>query len=262
DLSWAINDPEVSLIDTAAWATIDDGDYINYTSRYGVGAGEYNDYYIWFDTTGDGSADPAPAGRLPIYCNITTATTQVNVSDALGAAIGAVSEISAANTADNVTITNTFDGNVPDIADVNSNLAVSTLSQGIIRNPFKTSDPEFIPIIKETIVVSEFVINCTLNKWYSDLGLFGWYGFISQEAYGPWFNQSIDGYGAVPNAYDGTPFPGHMIGTGPYEFESVDFVVESKAHATKFDNYWNATALEADGYFSVTDLYIRFFADQ
>ena len=84
---------------------------------------------------------------------------------------------------------------------------------------------------------------------------------ISQEAYGPWFNKSIDGYGDVPDAYDGTPFPGHMIGTGPYEFESVDFLVESRAHSTKFMNYWNRTALEADGVFSVTDLYARFFAD-
>jgi len=48
-----------------------------------------------------------------------------------------------------------------------------------------------------------------------------------------------------------------MIGTGAYEFESVDFVVEAKAHATKNMNYWNRTALEAVDLFSVTDLYIR-----
>ena len=255
DLSWAINDPEVSFIDTANWATIDDGDYIAYSSVA-------QDYYIYFDTTGTNSTDPAPSGRMPIYCNISAAISQENVSDVLGAAIGAVTDISASNTADNVTITNLADGDVTDIANVDSGLTVSTLSQGIIRNTFGTVNPEYIPVINSTIVVSEYVLNVTLNKWYTDLGQFGWYGMISQEAYGPWFNTSIPGYEAVPNAPDGTPFPGHMIGTGPYEFESVDFVVEAKAHSTKFMNYWNRTALEAAGLFSVTDLYGRFYADQ
>ncbi|MHA1374144.1 MAG: ABC transporter substrate-binding protein [Promethearchaeota archaeon] len=261
DLSWAINDPEISFIDTAAWADIDDGDYISYTSRSGVDAGETNDYYIWFDLTGDGSADPAPSGKTAIYVNISATATQEDVSDALGAAIGAVTEISASNTADNVTITNSVDGDVTDIADFNSGLTVSTTADGIIRNTFKTVNPEFIPIVNSTIVVSEYVLNVTLNKWYQDMSLFGWYGMISQEAYGPWFNTSIPGYESVPNAPDGTPFPGHMIGTGPYKFESVDFVVEAKVHSTKFENYWNRTALEAVGAFSVTDFYGRFYAD-
>jgi len=52
-----------------------------------------------------------------------------------------------------------------------------------------------------------------------------------------------------------------MIGTGPYVFDSVDFLTEARAHATKNMNYWNGTALEAAGLFTVTDLYIRFFVD-
>jgi ABC-type transport system substrate-binding protein len=258
DLSWALNDAEISLITTTDPATIDDGDHITYTALTASGP---QDYYIWFDKTGDGSADPAPGGRLPIYVNISAAITQLNVSNALGAAIGATADISASNTATNVTITNQVEGGVPDIADVDSGLVVSTLQQGINRNPFDTSDPEFIPIINSTMVVSDYVLNITLNKWHTDLGLFIWYGFISQEAYGPWFNTVISGYEAVPNAPDGTPFPGHMIGTGPYKFESVDFIFESKAHASRFDNYWNATALQAHGGFEVTDIYVRFFAD-
>ncbi|MHA1220856.1 MAG: ABC transporter substrate-binding protein, partial [Candidatus Heimdallarchaeota archaeon] len=119
-----------------------------------------------------------------------------------------------------------------------------------------------IPYINETIVVSEFVVKIIFNKWYTSLDYFAEYhGIISQAAYGPWFNTSISGYESVPNAPNGTPFPGHMIGTGPYKFESVDFVVESEAHAIKYDNYWNKTALEALGVFSVTDLYVRFFAN-
>ena len=143
DLSWAINDPEVSFIDTAAWAGIDDGDYITYTSRTGVGAGQTNDYYIWFDLTGDNStSDPAPTGRTAIYVNMSSAASQADVSNALSDAIGDVLEIAAKNTDDNVTITNGIDGDVTNIADFDSGLAVSTLSNGIIRNPFKTINPE------------------------------------------------------------------------------------------------------------------------
>ncbi len=259
DLSWAINDPEVSFIDTAAWAAITDGDYINYTSKTSTG---FKNYYIWFDLTGDNStSDPAPAGKSPIYCNISASVSQENVSKVLKDAINAKAEISASNTADNVTITNSLDGDVPDIIDHNSGLTVATLSDGIMRNPFNTINPEYIPAINSTIVVSEYVLNVTMNKWYTDLGQFGWYGMISQEAYGPWFNISIPGYEAVPNAPNGTPFPGHMIGTGPYVFDSVDFVVDAVAHSTKNMNYWNRTALEADGLFSVTDFYGRFYAD-
>ena len=260
DLSWAINDPEVSFIDTANWAAIDDGDYINYTSKTTTG---FNNYYIWFDLTGDNSAsDPAPASRLPIYCNISASFFQENVSKVLGTAINAVTGISAVYTTDNVTITNAIDGDVPDITDVDSGLAVTTLSQGIIRNPFNSINPEYIPSINSTDVISEFVVNVTMNRWYTDLTFFaGYHEIISQAAYGPWFNISIPGYQSVPNAPDGTPFPGHMIGTGPYKFDSVDFVIESKAHSIKNLEYWNRTALEADGLFSVTDLYGRFFAD-
>ncbi len=259
DLSWAINDPEVSFIDTANWAAIPDGSYINYTSKTASG---FNNYYIWFDLTGDNStSNPAPAGKLPIYCNISASVSQENVSKVLGTAINAITGISASYTTDNVTITNALDGDVTDIVDYDSGLTVSTVSQGIMRNPFNTINPEYIPAINSTIVVSKYVLNVTMNRWYTDLGQLGWYGMISQEAYGPWFNKSIPGYEAVPNAYDGTPFPGHMIGTGPYKFESVDFVGDAKAHSTKFENYWNATALEAEGLFSVTDLYGRFYAD-
>jgi len=258
NLTFGINDPEVSFIDTANWAGITDGEYINYTAKTTTGV---QDYHIWFDLTGDNSTDPAPAGRLPIYVNISSAVSQENVSKVLGAAISAISGISAAFTDDNVTITNALDGDVTDIEDTDSGLTVSTLSQGIMRNTFKTLDPEYIPKVSSIDVVSEYVVNFTLNKWFMRPATIGQLGLISQEAYGSWHNKSIEGYEAVPNAYDGTVFPGHMIGTGAYVFDQVDFVVEAKAHSTKNMNYWNRTALEAADLFSVTDLYARFFAD-
>ncbi len=58
----------------------------------------------------------------------------------------------------------------------------------------------------------------------------------------------------------GTTYTG-PIGTGPYkwvDFDSVGQIV----HLEKFTDYWNASALEADGMFEVEDYYIRFIADK
>ena len=37
DLTWGINDPEVSFIDTANWAGVSDGEFINYTAKTTTG---------------------------------------------------------------------------------------------------------------------------------------------------------------------------------------------------------------------------------
>ena len=52
-----------------------------------------------------------------------------------------------------------------------------------------------------------------------------------------------------------------MIGTGPYKFDYFDSAVTSQGHLIKNDNYWNKTAFEAEGLFSITDVYIRSYAD-
>jgi len=58
----------------------------------------------------------------------------------------------------------------------------------------------------------------------------------------------------------GTTYTG-PVGTGPYKW--VDFnPVAQLVHLEKFTDYWNASALEADGLFGVTDYYIRFIADK
>jgi len=58
----------------------------------------------------------------------------------------------------------------------------------------------------------------------------------------------------------GTTYTG-PVGTGPYKWVDYDPVAQI-IHLQKFDQYWNATALEADGLFGVTDYYIRFIADK
>jgi ABC-type transport system substrate-binding protein len=58
----------------------------------------------------------------------------------------------------------------------------------------------------------------------------------------------------------GTTYTG-PVGTGPYEWVSFDPVAQL-VHLQKYTNYWNASALEAEGYFGVTDYYIKFIADK
>lgn len=58
----------------------------------------------------------------------------------------------------------------------------------------------------------------------------------------------------------GTTYTG-PVGTGPYKWVDFDPVGQI-VHLEKFDQYWNKTALEADGLFEVEDYYIRFIVDK
>jgi len=58
-----------------------------------------------------------------------------------------------------------------------------------------------------------------------------------------------------PETYNGP------VGTGPYKWVDFDSVAQL-IHLEKFTNYWNASALEAEGLFGVQDYYIRFIADK
>jgi len=51
------------------------------------------------------------------------------------------------------------------------------------------------------------------------------------------------------------------VGTGPYKWVDYDPVTQV-VHLQKNNDYWNKTALEADGMFQVTDYYIKFIADK
>jgi ABC-type transport system substrate-binding protein len=61
----------------------------------------------------------------------------------------------------------------------------------------------------------------------------------------------------------GTPWGTYTgpIGTGPYKWVSFDPVTQL-VHLEKFDDYWERTALEAQGLFGVQDYYIKFIADK
>ncbi|HKZ95095.1 MAG TPA: ABC transporter substrate-binding protein [Candidatus Bathyarchaeia archaeon] len=77
---------------------------------------------------------------------------------------------------------------------------------------------------------------------------------VSQWADSP-FNT---GQGSI--TIDGTTYTG-PIGTGPYKW--VDYNPAAQlVHLQKYDQYWNKTALEAEGRFAVTDYYVKFIYDK
>ncbi|MFX1525731.1 MAG: ABC transporter substrate-binding protein, partial [Promethearchaeota archaeon] len=122
-----------------------------------------------------------------------------------------------------------------------------------------------IPIINKTEVVNPYLLNITFNTWYNGPGYFEGATFvmISMMSYKNWENTPIYGVGENPSFPQDNPaiFPGHMIGTGPYKFDFIDEAITATGHLIKNNNYWNKTALENDNLLSITDIYIRHYAD-
>jgi len=122
-----------------------------------------------------------------------------------------------------------------------------------------------IPIINNTDIINPTLINITFNTWTNAPAYFGGATFemISMKAYSDWSDTPIYGVGEHPEFPQDNPsiFPGHMIGTGPYKFDYIDEAVAATGHMIKNGNYWNSSALEAEGWHSITDVYIRHFAD-
>ena len=109
-----------------------------------------------------------------------------------------------------------------------------------------------IPVVNETIIVSEYVINFTLNKWVTLEQHFADLEMISSKTYKDFDLTPIRGYLGQGIA--------HLVGTGPYQFAFADNVVTQTALAVKNENYWNKDFLEAQGLFVVDDWYVRWYA--
>ncbi|MHA2471871.1 MAG: ABC transporter substrate-binding protein [Promethearchaeota archaeon] len=122
-----------------------------------------------------------------------------------------------------------------------------------------------IPNINKTEVINDYTLNVTFNAWTYTVGAFegAYFNMISMESYSDWSAAPIYGVGEHIDFPQDNPsiFPGHMIGTGPYKFDFIDEAVTATGHLIKNDNYWNGTLLEADDLFSITDVYVRHFAD-
>ncbi|MHA2289977.1 MAG: ABC transporter substrate-binding protein, partial [Promethearchaeota archaeon] len=109
-----------------------------------------------------------------------------------------------------------------------------------------------VPIINETIIVSEYVVNFTLNKYAVTPQRFGGLGMISSKEYAAFATDVIRGYSG--QGVD------HCVGTGAYQFVYADNVVTNTQYSIKNENYWNKDYLEAQGLFVVDDKYLRWYA--
>jgi ABC-type transport system substrate-binding protein len=115
-----------------------------------------------------------------------------------------------------------------------------------------------VPMLNETTVLGPYELKVTYNKWATNLEIFSSIEMISMETYKDYAEEAIRGYGDVAPYLDTTVE--HLVGTGPYKLDFIDKLYDV-ARAIKNENYWNKTALEADGMFVVDDFYTRFYGD-
>ncbi|MFX1363828.1 MAG: ABC transporter substrate-binding protein [Promethearchaeota archaeon] len=84
--------------------------------------------------------------------------------------------------------------------------------------------------------------------------------YISMQSYEDYFDVPIYGYGQTAGfpQDDKTVFPGHLIGTGPYIFEEHD-VANDEGTMIRFENWWNSSAQQAQGYHKVDKVVLTGF---
>ena len=91
---------------------------------------------------------------------------------------------------------------------------------------------------------------------------------ISMDAYQGYFDIPIYGLGEDPGfpqpdisgGYPSTGFRGHMIGTGPYIFVEHDDLILQRGSMKRNPNWWNSTAMQADGWHQVPEIDIITFS--
>jgi len=134
---------------------------------------------------------------------------------------------------------------------------------------FGTSPSEWsighYPRIRNVTITEDLASGGKIKVYYND-----WSGIltyidaamISMDAYQDYFDEPIVGSGDVsgfpqPDVSEGYPttgFRGHMIGTGPYRFIDHDEIVLQGGTMERYDDWWNASAMEARGLFQAPAL--------
>jgi len=130
-----------------------------------------------------------------------------------------------------------------------------------LGNPNIFGTDNMIPIINKTEIINPYLINVTLNPWAISLNSLettniGVWPIISMVSYEDYADKALPALVLNPPGY-----PGHFIGTGPYKFDYIDEQVTQMGHMIKFNDYWNRTALEAEGWFTIEEINVRHFAD-
>jgi peptide/nickel transport system substrate-binding protein len=126
---------------------------------------------------------------------------------------------------------------VGNITAVDANTVVAWLPELALGKPYGYFDP-FLLSFANNIIPKHIFEKIPITEWATSC-----------------FNTGVG-----TKTIDGTTYTG-PVGTGPYKWVTYDPVAQV-VHLQKFADYWNKTALEADGLFGVTDYYIRFIADK
>ncbi len=97
------------------------------------------------------------------------------------------------------------------------------------------------------------------NDWDTGLNYLQGLEMISMVAYEDYSDTFIKGYGTHLDFPQDNPalFPGHLIGTGPYVFGGHESDI---GILTRFDDWWNASAQQADGWHMVKTVALATFA--
>jgi flagellar hook-associated protein 3 FlgL len=118
------NVQEVTQITTVAPGSISDGDHFFLSSVT-------EDYYVWYDTDGDGLGDPEIANRRGIRIDISTDVTANDVAISTAAEVNALSDFSVPiPTADIITITNNTPGRANASVDQSTGFSFNTFVEG------------------------------------------------------------------------------------------------------------------------------------
>lgn len=146
--------------------------------------------------------------------------------------------------------------------DNNADLSYTTVGDtGIAQNRF--------PNLNKTLVVTPGGVNgggrvrFEFNMWYTGLAAIDYFPMISMETYQDYIDTPIYGFGDAPGFiqdYEGTGDGfRHFVCTGPYEYVSMDNIVANQIVMKKYENWWNATAMEANGYNIIDNLIVQMF---
>ena len=207
------------------WEVSDDGYKWTWTTRSGV---------QWHD----GANFTADDVVFSLWANLNSSTGSQHAGD-YAIALGDSVKFTTVESCDlwGGTSTTLGDGTKANITALDANTVEMWLPDLVPGKPYAFWDP-YLMGFDHNILPKHLMENVALGDWEDSP-----------------FNT---GTGSV--VIDGTTYTG-PIGTGPYKWVDYDEVGQI-IHLEKNDQYWNTTALEAEGLFGVEDYYIRFIVDK